>query len=110
MQNPEQTAACLVAAFFVLGLKAIPRDQITLDAYGNTLVAGKPPKRSDANRIGILTCLVLECAGLETEPTTMLELSEHPYHRHDVAWIASNLRDGQILEIVGEFLMLRENT
>lgn len=109
MENHERAAARLVAAFYVLGLKAIPRTQIDFDAHGNILVAGKPPKRTDANRIGILTSLVLECAGLEVDPTPMRDLAEHPYHKADVEWVNSKLRDGQIIEIVGEFLMLREN-
>jgi hypothetical protein len=108
MQNPERETARLVAAFFVLGLKAIPRDQIALNAYGKVEVAGKPPKRTDTNRIGILSLLVLECVGLTEDNPTMDELSAHPYHKADTSWVAHRLRNGEILEVLGEFLMLLE--
>jgi hypothetical protein len=108
MQNSEHAAARLVAAFFVLGLKAVPRDQIALNAYGKVEVAGKPLKRTDTNRIGILSLLVLECVGASVEEGTMLAVSEHPYHKTEAKWLADKLRDGGIMDVLGEFLMLRE--
>lgn len=104
----ENHAARLVAAYFILGLKGIARDRIAIDAYGRLYLDREPLWDNTRNRIGILTCIILDCVGGDTTPGISNTLGDHPAYRANTRWVAERLRDGEMIEIVGEFLALRE--
>lgn len=104
----ETHAARLAAARFICGLNRIARDRIAIDAYGRLFVDGEEMERTARNRVGILTCILLDCVGGDTDPEISNRLADNPIYRDDTRWVAKRLRNGEMIDIIGDFMRLRD--
>lgn len=104
----ESHAARLAAANFILGLEGIARHRIAIDEYGRLFIDREPLSTPRRNRVGVLTVIILDCIGGDTDPDISNRLAGNPNHRADTMWVPKHLRNGEIIEIVGECIALRD--
>ncbi|MFD3191183.1 hypothetical protein ACFMPD_13030 [Sedimentitalea sp. HM32M-2] len=103
----ESIAARIAAARFICGLKGITPDRIDTDNSGRLFVDYELMDQSMRNRVGVLTVIILDCVGGDTDQDISNRIGEHQAHSADTRWVAKHLRNGEIIGIVEDFLSLR---
>lgn len=103
----EALAARLAAARFICGLKGIATDRIDTDSSGRLFVDYELMDHSTRSRVGVLTVIILDCIGGETDHDISNKIGDHKTHSSDTGWVAKRLRNDEIIGIVEDFLSLR---
>lgn len=104
--SPDSFAARLAAANFILN--EIARDRITIDERGVLFVDQEQLDGEKRHLVGILTCIILDCVGGDTEPNITDKLSKDPSYHARTREVARRLRKGEIIDVLADFLALRE--
>lgn len=103
----ESIAARIAAARFICGLKGIAPDRIDTDNSGRLYVDYELMDQSMRNRVGVLTVIILDCVGGNTDHDISNQIGDHQAHSADTGWVAKRLRNGEIIGIVEDFMSLR---
>lgn len=103
----ESIAARIAAARFICGLKGVTPDRIDVDSSGRIFVDYELMDHTTRSRVGVLTVIILDCIGGETDHDISNQIGDHQAHSADTGWVAKRLRKGEIIGIVEDFLSLR---
>jgi hypothetical protein len=106
----ESEAARLAAARFICGLSNISPDRIDTDKSGRLYVDYELMDHSMRSRVGILTVIVLDCIGGDTDHDISNQIRKNRAYCSDTLWVAKHLRKGEIIGVEGDFLSLRGAT
>ena len=105
----ESHLARLLASYFLFHYTdpTMTRDRIRIDEYGRLFVDGEPMDDTTRLRVGVLTCIILDCVGGDTDPDISNRLGDHVAYRDATLWVAKLLRKGAFIHVLGEFLHRR---
>lgn len=103
----ESDAARLAAARFICGLSGITPDRIETDNSGRFFVDYELMDHRVRSRVGILTVIILDCVGGDTDTGISNVIGDNTAYHADTLWVAKRLRKGEIMGVLEEFLSLR---
>lgn len=103
----EALAARLAAARFICWLRGIAPDRINTDSSDRLFVDYELMDHATRSRVGVLTVIILDCIGGDTDDDISNQIGSHQAHSADTGWVAKRLRNGEIMGIIEDFLWLR---
>lgn len=107
MTEPVVRAARLAAAHSVLG---VAKYRVTIDGHGQLFRDDKTIPRTQRNRVGVLTTVLLWSVGYEeAEPDALNALDSSHFHHSDFQWVRALMLKTSFGDVYANFLRIQES-